>query len=68
MKDEVLADYQQKIANELFICAHTGDRTDCRKEVEKIMRKQIFNELIEACQCAWECNCRAVELAHKVCG
>jgi len=61
-----LLDYQQEIANEIFRCAHTGDRGECRRQVEFIMRKHIYEQLIDACECAWECTCRAVELADLI--
>lgn len=55
MKDEVLQNYQQSIANELFIMAHTGNRTETRIEIEKILRSQIAKE-IENYRVAW-CRC-----------
>lgn len=50
-----LTDYQQKMANELFILAHTGDRNEARIEIENIMRKQIALEIenyrVNYCRC-----------------
>ena len=52
---EDLKDYQQKLANELFVMVHGNSRTEARIEVEKIMREQIAKE-IEDYRTAW-CRC-----------
>lgn len=54
-KDEDLKQYQEKLAHELFVMAHTGNRTETRIEIEKILRSQIAKEIedyrVEWCRC-----------------